>query len=256
MRINLPFVQGTNLVEKYLETVVINDATPCHSPLASSSLLNTSETVTFNGIVFLKEMGGDGGAGHFHDWVAYSVLKDGHCISMDFILHSLNAGNFDPPKPVFDAAAESAVFTQIMSTFTMLTTSSTPMTSIQNVVDALNAHNFDAVKAFMNEAVVFAFHQSQATVYTPDAAIEQLQLNYIGTALLTPDPNKDLNTLLNGIDPYSIVGLNPSNSEALFVSGWGLNGNDEAILFATRVPNGNLYWHSVLIAPGGFAVTP
>ncbi|RPI94936.1 MAG: SH3 domain-containing protein, partial [Chloroflexi bacterium] len=96
--------------------------------------------------------------------------------------------------------------------------------------------------------------QSQGTSYTPDLAIEQLQLNYIGAStVLTANPNKDLNALLGGSNPYTIVGLDPSNSLALFVSGWGLDGKGEAILYVTRLANGNPYWHSVLIAPGGFA---
>jgi photosystem II stability/assembly factor-like uncharacterized protein len=45
---------------------------------------------------------------------------------MDFVLHSLNAGNFDPPKPEFDKAAESVVFTQVMSTFTWMAPTPTP----------------------------------------------------------------------------------------------------------------------------------
>jgi len=104
----------------------------------------------------------------------------------------------------------------------------------------------------MNQALVFAFWQSQGTSYTPDQAIQQLQTNYLGTTSLTPNYSKDLTTLLGGSDPYSIVGLNASNSQALFVSGWGLDGKGEAILYFTRLPDGTPYWHSVLIAPGGF----
>jgi hypothetical protein len=70
--------------------------------------------------------------------------------------------------------------------------------------------------------------------------------------VLVPDPNKDLNALLDGLNPYSIMGLDPSNSLGLFVSGWGLDGRGEAILYVTRNADGSLYWHSVLIAPTGF----
>jgi hypothetical protein len=41
-------------------------------------------------------------------------------VSLDFILHSLNPGNFPVPPPVFDYAAESAVFEQIVSTYAWL----------------------------------------------------------------------------------------------------------------------------------------
>src|SRR5678815_4498755 len=76
-----------------------------------------TETVVFNGIPFFKQIGGDANVGNLHEWVGYSTLKNNACISMDFVLHSLGAGAFDPPIPEFDKVAESAVFTQVMSTF-------------------------------------------------------------------------------------------------------------------------------------------
>ncbi|MGB8981625.1 MAG: NBR1-Ig-like domain-containing protein [Anaerolineales bacterium] len=117
LRMDLPFTQGTNLREKYLEMRAVEGADPCQSPLATSSMLSTSENVVINGITFLKQTGGDAGAGNIHEWIAYSTLKGSLCISMDFILHSLNAGNFPTPPPVFDKAAEAQLFTQMMSTF-------------------------------------------------------------------------------------------------------------------------------------------
>ena len=105
----------------------------------------------------------------------------------------------------------------------------------------------------MDETFGFAFWQSEGTSYTADQAIQQLQTNYLGATPLTPDPNKDLSTLLDGLNPYSIMGLDPNKSQALFVSGWGLDGKGEAILYTTRLADGSLYWHSVLVAPTGFA---
>ncbi len=128
-----------------------------------------------------------------------------------------------------------------------------PSAFAQSVVDTLNVKNFDAAKSLMDQSFTLALWQSQATVYTSDLAIQQLQLNYIGAnTILTPDPNKDLMTLLGGMNPYAIMGLDASNSQALFVSGWGLDGRSEAILYVTRRSDGSLYWHSVLIALGGF----
>jgi hypothetical protein len=77
----------------------------------------TSQNVTINGIAFLKETGEDAGAGNLWDWIAYSTTKGTACISLTFILHSLNPGNFTTPPPVFDMNSESAVFSTIMSTY-------------------------------------------------------------------------------------------------------------------------------------------
>jgi hypothetical protein len=125
-RIDLPFADGTNLRDKYLEVVVVENLDNCRSPLASSSMLETSDIVVINSLSFLKQTGEDGGAGHLYQWVAYSTRRDNVCVSLDFILHSLNPGNFPTPPPVFDFAAESAVFEQIVSTFAWLDSSPTP----------------------------------------------------------------------------------------------------------------------------------
>ncbi len=116
VRINLPIQSGTNLGRKYLETVITENTSVCQSPFATLSILAASETVNINGTAFLKQTGGDAGAGNYHDWVAYSTTRNNYCLSMSFVLHYTNPGNYDPPIPVFDRAAESAVFLQIMQT--------------------------------------------------------------------------------------------------------------------------------------------
>ena len=116
-RINLPFAAGTNLSEKYLEMTVAENATQCKSPLQTQ---DPGVTVTINGISFLKQTGAEGAAGSLYQWVAYSTLSDGVCVSLAFILHSHNPGNFATPPPVFDFAAESAVFEQIVGSFAWL----------------------------------------------------------------------------------------------------------------------------------------
>jgi len=116
-RINLPIAAGTNLSEKYLEVVVGQNVTECKSPLPTQ---DPGVTVTINSINFLKQTGAEGAAGSLYQWVAYSTLRDGVCVSLNFILHSHNPGNFATPPPVFDFAAESAVFDQMVGTFAWL----------------------------------------------------------------------------------------------------------------------------------------
>jgi hypothetical protein len=120
-RINLPFMPGTNLSEKYLEVIVVENVNPCRSPLGTSSAPQTSETVIINGISFLKETGEEGAAGNIFKWTAYSTLRDNACVSLDFVLHSINPDVFPTPPPLYDEGAESAAFGQIVSTYTWLT---------------------------------------------------------------------------------------------------------------------------------------
>ncbi len=127
----------------------------------------------------------------------------------------------------------------------------TPAAFAQNLVNMLNARNFDALPAMMDQSLGFAYWQSQGTSYPSDEAIQSLRTGL--TVTLIPNAGKDLNSLLDGLDPYAIMGLDPSKSFGLFVSGWGSNTNAEAILYVTQRADGSLYWHSVLIAPTGFA---
>jgi photosystem II stability/assembly factor-like uncharacterized protein len=127
LKMNLPFAPGTNLREKYLQTTVRENVNPCQSPLAESGTPGAPENVVINGISFLKQTAGDGGVGHLREWVAYSTLKNNACISMEFVLHSLHPGNFATPPPIFDKAAESAVFTQMMATFGWEAATLTPL---------------------------------------------------------------------------------------------------------------------------------
>ena len=74
--------------------IVAENANPCQSPLATKSMLETSETVVINGISFLKQTGQDGTAGHINKWMAYSTSRDIVCVSLDFVLRAANPGIF------------------------------------------------------------------------------------------------------------------------------------------------------------------
>ena len=108
-----------------MQMTVVENANPCRSPLATSSIPQTSETVVINGITFLKETGEDGTAGHINKWTAYSTVRGNACVSLDFVLRAANPGVFPTPPPLYDEAAESLVFGQIVSTFQWLDGSAT-----------------------------------------------------------------------------------------------------------------------------------
>ena len=115
-RILLPFASGTNLVEKYLDVSVGDPSTTCRSPLGTGGV-QISQPVTINGIAFLKEGALEGAVGNIYDWVAYSTVKGSACISMSFVLHAYSTSAVPTPPPSYDAAAEKAVFSQIMATY-------------------------------------------------------------------------------------------------------------------------------------------
>lgn len=120
----------------------------------------------------------------------------------------------------------------------------------RSIVDSLNARNFTTIRAGMDASFTFAYWESQGFASTPDQAIQTLSSSLAFP--LTPDPAKDLNTLLGGFNPYSLMGLDSAKSQALFVSGWGVDGKGEAIIYVSRRADGSAYFHGVLIAPTGF----
>jgi hypothetical protein len=152
------------------------------------------------------------------------------------------AGPVEPPwpQPVQTATSTPSPTAQDFTTFG------------QNLVTVLNGKSFDLAKGMMYQTFGFAFWGSQGISATLDEAINSLRNNYIGSTPLTANPDKDLTVLLDGMNPYTIMNLDPAKSKALFVSGWGLDGKGEAILFMTRKADNSIYWHSVLIAPTGF----
>ncbi len=115
-RVDLPFAAGTNLIEKYIQINVVENANPCVSPVMDGTSA-TTENVTINNIQFSKQAGTGVAAGNIYDWVAYSTVRNNACISLTFILHSGNPGAYATPPALFDKNAESAVFTTTISTF-------------------------------------------------------------------------------------------------------------------------------------------
>ena len=115
-RMNFPVASGTNLQEKYLDLSVLAGASTCKSPDIGGQP-SATETVTINSIPFIKETGSGGAAGSLYDYVAYSSMSNNNCVSLTFVLHSTNPGNYETPPPEFDKAAESVLFDSIISTF-------------------------------------------------------------------------------------------------------------------------------------------
>ncbi|MBI1855991.1 MAG: hypothetical protein HYR93_09035 [Chloroflexi bacterium] len=115
-RVSFPLViQGTNLKEKYVDISVVEGAATCKSPSTNPTV--TSENVTINNIAFLKEIGQEGAVGNIYDWIGYSTAKGNACISLTFVLHSTQPGNYPTPPPTYDMTTESAIFSTIMSTY-------------------------------------------------------------------------------------------------------------------------------------------
>ncbi len=136
--------------------------------------------------------------------------------------------------------------------------SATPVPPIQafgdQLMQALERRDFAQLQGLMGDAFMIAGWRSEGTAHTPEQAVEQLQNTYLGQdTTLVFDPYKDLVALLDGTDPLSILGPDVAEPRAMFVSGWGLEGQDQAILYIAHRADGTQYWYGILLGLGGFA---
>ena len=158
---------------------------------------------------------------------------------------SLDTGDLSPAPYVVNANG-------VQKAFILLPRDMTNFKGL--LVDALNAQEYDTLRLMMDKSLTIALWQSEGSAYDVEPAIEQLKLNHLNAnSSVTAEFDKDLTTLPGGTDPFSVLGLDVGPNHALFVSGWGSDGKDEAILYMNYLLDGTLYWHGVLVAKGGFA---
>src|SRR4030042_891329 len=69
----------------------------------------------------------------------------------------------------------------------------------------------------------------------------------VGTAA-----NVDLKALMGGTDPLGILRPEVGVASTLVMTGWGKDGEDEAILFIARQPDRSLRWAGTMVIKGGF----
>jgi hypothetical protein len=98
------------------------DIPACASPLSEGYGTGSlpAERREFNGTEFTLQTAGEGAAGSFYLWTDYSTLYGDQCLSLTFVLRSVNPLNYDPPLPEYDSDSEISSFADIMGTFEWL----------------------------------------------------------------------------------------------------------------------------------------
>jgi len=160
---------------------------------------------------------------------------------------ALDVANLPPAKYIVNANG-------IERSFELLSRNS--WTFNQQLVEALNARNYDLLRVMMDDSFMITEWRSEGTTYQTESAIQQLQTNYLNTnTIIVADPAKNLIELLGGVDPVSILGPDLGPVSPMYVFGLGADGKDEAILYVGTLSDGSLYWHGLLYAKSGFAQT-
>jgi len=120
---------------------------------------------------------------------------------------------------------------------------------------ALVTRNYTDLRMLMGGEFMVVFWLSDGHPYAPQQAVEELRRNHISTDTeLAFHPVQDLIGAQDAVQ--SLFRPQVNVVKLIFVQGWGQTGRDEAILYIARRPDGSLYWHGVLAAPGRFAGEP
>lgn len=125
----------------------------------------------------------------------------------------------------------------------------------QQLLDALNERDSDLLELLMEESFTIAVWQSEGKTYSINEAVKELQLKYLGgTSTISSDPDFDMNSPIYNLDMKTFFGPESNPEASVLVSGWGMDGQDEAILIISSLPDGSLNWQGVLVAKGGFII--
>jgi hypothetical protein len=121
--------------------------------------------------------------------------------------------------------------------------------------EALAAGDYVQMQTLMADPFVIAGWRSEGQSYSPEQAIQQLQNNHLNPDTHLVYLERDAAALLGGANPFLVFGPQARIVRILFVSGWGPEGRDEALLYIAQDPDGTYRWYGVLTALGGFGQT-
>lgn len=125
------------------------------------------------------------------------------------------------------------------------------------LLNAIINRDYAAMQSMMGNPFTIAGWRSEGRALPPAQAIEELRVTYLPpTGYVYYELNEDLASLLDGSDPLTMWGTSVEAVGAVRFTGWGTDGNTEAIIIIARRPDGSYYWHAVLLAVGGFVSAP
>lgn len=125
---------------------------------------------------------------------------------------------------------------------------------VEALVRSLDAHDYDTLRGLMDERLMIGLYRSEGAELDVDDALAQLRETFLASdGPVTAPDDADVSALLDGADPLAFFGPDLPVEAAQFVAGLGPDGQDEGIVFVVRRADGSLYWHGLLVAPGGFS---
>jgi hypothetical protein len=117
------------------------------------------------------------------------------------------------------------------------------------LLTAVYNENAEGIRQLMGETFTVMGYQSESMTYTPDEAVDILVNQLLGSSTRVAFKFDTDAADVIGEDPAQYA---PGLSRAIFSTGWGENGQGEAILFVSVDDAGLPYWYGILYAINGF----
>lgn len=113
--------------------------------------------------------------------------------------------------------------------------------------------DYGLLQSLMGDPFTIGYWQSEGVTLSPPAAAQELQANLLPPeAFVSYTLTDDLTGLLGGQDPLSLFGPDVEAVRAIHSTGWGHDGEGEAIIVIARRPDNSYYWHGIIFAGAGF----
>ncbi len=115
---------------------------------------------------------------------------------------------------------------------------------------AVMRHNGDMMLAAMGQSIWIVQWNDYANEWASEDAVNELLNNHMTLQVgIKFDHEQDITALLGGNDPLTLWGPDVKAVRAVYSSGWGLAGTDEAVLIIAQHPDGTYYWDTILLGP-------
>jgi hypothetical protein len=124
----------------------------------------------------------------------------------------------------------------------------------RQLISFIMSEDLAQTQILMDETFSFVLWGSEGYEVSSDEATEQLQQNYLFSGQ-TIDFEVEVPDLSNVLGPQSIVSVwDPAKNpvDALFSTGWGSDGQDEAFLIIIQKPDGSYAWDGIILASGSY----